>query len=924
MKARSKNILRGVRGSLNRFLSILFIVALGAGFMAGLAATSPDMYQTADKYMDDYAMYDLDVKSTIGFNSTDAEKIAELGCVADVQAAKVVDMVLTSGTNTYTTRIFSILDHTYDGDDVAKATKLNRFVLKEGRLPRATNECVIQSPAGKYIGGNLSIGDTITLSAENVNYEQLADEMTTTTFTVVGLVESPTCIGITHEPTTVGSGTISLDMYTYDDLFTFDYITDVYVTLVGAKQEDTFSDKYDDIVARAVEEIGQFGKSRVEVRKNELLPEANKQLSALTQAVEAYRTAVANGNKLTQDDLARVEQTASVVESLGNTKLADLLQKTQDGVKNSLQNNDKQAAEKALAYYEEALQTAAEQVDAVKSAKWITRTRNDLVSFSSYDSNVGKVAALSKVFPVFFFVVALLVALTTMTRLVEERRGQIGTLKSLGFGNFQILGEYMLYSFSSSVIGCVLGLLVGFKLFPSVIASAYSMMFTVPKCITPFRWDIVAWVAPITIGSIIVATLWACWGEFVSTPATLMRPKAPQAGKRILLERIPFIWNKLSFTHKVTCRNLFRYKKRLIMTIIGISGCSALLLTGFGVRDSVNDIVDKQYGEIYKYQLTVMMHSDEWAQDEELLQKINNGSKISAYLPVCDQSADVVVGNQKQGVTLCVPSPDYQANFGDFISLRTRKGGNAIAFPKDGEVVLTEKLAEQLGVHVGDKVELAIDGNGGTATVGGITENYVSSYCYMSEDTYKSLFGKKTSYATLFINEANGVDENELVSELMAESSVLYVNASSTLRNNFDKSIGSINGVIWVLILSAGLLSAVVLYNLTNVNICERRKEIATLRVLGFHKKEARNYIFREINILSFVGSLFGLVLGVFLHAFVVKTVEVDQVMFGRDIYFLSYIYAVAITIVFTLLVNLIMRRSIDKVDMVEAMKSNE
>ena len=193
--------------------------------MAGLAATSPDMYQTADKYMDDYAMYDLDVKSTIGFNSTDAEKIAELGCVADVQAAKVVDMVLTSGTNTYTTRIFSILDHTYDGDDVAKATKLNRFVLKEGRLPRATNECVIQSPAGKYIGGNLSIGDAVTLSAENVNYEQLADEMTTTTFTVVGLVESPTCISITHEPTTVGSGTISFDMYTYDDLFTFDYIT---------------------------------------------------------------------------------------------------------------------------------------------------------------------------------------------------------------------------------------------------------------------------------------------------------------------------------------------------------------------------------------------------------------------------------------------------------------------------------------------------------------------------------------------------------------------------------------------------------------------------------------------------------------------------------------------------------------------------
>ncbi len=923
MKARSKNILRGVRGSLNRFLSILFIVALGAGFMAGLAATSPDMYMTADKYMDDYAMYDLDVKSTIGFNSADAEKIAELSCVLDVQAAKVVDLVLTNGKNTYTTRVFSLLDHTYDGDDVTKATKLNRFVLKEGRLPRATNECVIQSPAGKYLGGNLSVGDTVTLSDENVNYDELSKEMKQTTFTVVGLVESPTCISIAHEPTTVGSGTISLDMYTYDDLFTFDYVTDMYVTLVGAKQEDTFSDKYDDIVARAVEEIETFGKSRVEVRKNELLPKANKQLTLLGKQVDAYRNAVYSGKKLTQDDLVRVQQTASVVESLGNTKLAELLQKTQDGVKNSLQNDDKQAAEKALAYYEEALETASSQVENVKSAKWILRTRNDLVSFSSYDSNVGKVAALSKVFPVFFFVVALLVALTTMTRLVEERRGQNGTLKALGFGNFQILGEYLLYSFTSSVMGCALGLVVGFHLFPSVIASAYGMMFTLPKCITVFRWDIVAWVAPVTIGSIIVATLWACWGEFVSMPATLMRPKAPQAGKRILLERIPFVWNKLNFTQKVTCRNLFRYKKRLIMTIIGISGCSALLLTGFGVRDSVNDIVDKQYGDIYRYRLTAVMHSDNWTKDEVLLQKINDVSKISAYLPVCDVSADAVVGNQKQAVTLCVPHADYQDKFADFISLRTRKGGNVIEFPSDG-VVLTEKLAEQLGVRVGDEVDLSVDGNGGKAIVRGITENYVSSYCYMSENTYKSLFGKKTSYTTLLINEANGVDENELVSELMAESSVLYVNASSTLRNNFDKSIGSINGVIWVLILSAGLLSLVVLYNLTNVNICERRKELATLRVLGFHKKEARNYIFREINILSFVGSLVGLVLGVFLHAFVVKTVEVDQVMFGRDIYFLSYVYAVAITMVFTLIVNLVMSRSIDGVDMVEAMKSNE
>lgn len=899
----------------------MFIVALGAGFMAGLAATSPDMYQTADDYMDEYALYDVNVKSTIGFDVSATDKFAALDCVDELQSAKVLDMVMRSGQSSYTSRIMSILSADYDGDDPKQATKLNKFVLTEGRLPHADDECVIQSPSARYLGGALNIGDVIELSDENSNYATLASQMKYTSLKVVGVVQSPRCVSITHEPTTVGTGTIVLDVYTRDNLFTFDYLTDFYVTLKGAKAMDTFSDEYDNLVADCVEKLTVVADECVASRKESLLADAQKSVDTLTTAVEAYFDALVAGKTLNEDAVDRAEQLKQAADGLGNGALSDILGKTAAAIKQGA-NGDNQAALNALGYYRQAVEEARAQLQTVSSARSLSLTRDDLLSFSTYASNVGKVAALSKVFPVFFFSVALLVALTTMTRLIEENRGQIGTLKALGYGNWQILGEYMMYGLLASVVGCVLGLVVGFKLFPAAIASAYSMMFTVPTCVTPFRWDIVAWVAPITVGSILLATLWACWGEFVSRPTELMRPKAPQAGKRIWLEHISFVWKRLSFTHKVTCRNLFRYKKRLVMTIIGVAGCSALLLTGFGLRDSVNDIVDKQFGEVFKFKLMVTANDESWTADEQLLQRLAQ-SDVSDYLPVCQISVTAKNGNKKDTFSLCVPHPDNVSDFDKFVSLRTRKGGKEVPFPHDDGVVLTEKLCETLGLRVGDQVTLDYDGVTTTTTLVGITENYVQSYGYMSARTYENIFGDLPKYTTIFVN-SDTTDENQLIADIMDSKSVLYVNSVATLRDNFNKSIGSINGVIMVLIVSAGLLSAVVLYNLTNVNICERRKELATIRVLGFHKNEVHRYIFRETNVLSFLGSLVGLVLGVILHAFVVKTVEIDQVMFGRDIYFLSYVLAVGISVVFTLLVDLVMRRPIDKVDMVEAMKSNE
>lgn len=919
-RARTKNILRNIKGSLNRFFSILFIVALGAGFMAGLFATSPDMYDTVNAYMNEYKYYDLDLKSTLGFSAEDVAEIAKIAGIDQMQAANVVDMMLvTENEDNYTARIFAILDENND-------STLNKFVLKEGRLPQNEGECVVQSVTGKYLGGNLQIGDVLTPANDGGTniYSLFRSAMKTESLTVVGFVESPVCISVTSEATIVGSGSIGLDIYVGEDFFDVGYYTDVFITLKGAREYNTFYDEYEKFVSDSLEPFEKLEKERAPLRAAEMKKEIDSLLSQLDSLITEYEDIVSTKKKLEEDALKRIEnneKTAAIVEK-SDPELAAELRAINEEIRKSLENRD-DADEKLLAKLKEQKAGYDKTVAALSECTWLKNMRSDSSGFSSFQSNVGKVSALSKIFPVFFFVVALLVSLTTMTRLVDEHRGQIGTLKGLGFSAREILGEYLLYGFLASALGCALGFAVGFVLFPKAISSAYAMMFIIPETITPLRPEIMLWVAPVTVGSILLATLWAAWTECRACPAVLMQPKAPAAGKRILLERIPFIWKNLSFTHKVTCRNLFRYKKRLFMTIIGVAGCSALLVAGFGIRDSVNDIVDKQFGELYHYNLCVIGSSyDEMLADSSVRAILGNTEKIESWNVFSETKGKVIVGDNSLSVGISVPQDP--SVFGELIVLKDRKTGKTIDFSEDG-VILTEKLCETLGIRVGDEVTLeSADGKRGAVVVKGICENHISSFAYISEATYKSAFGSDPEYSMIFCRANEKLDAEKLTSELIACGSVLYAYSSETVTSSFSESIKSIDGVVVVLIIAAGLLCIVVLYNLTNVNICERRKELATIRVLGFHEREVENYIFRETNTLSVIGTLLGLLIGVWLHSFIVRTVEIDMVMFGRSIYFTSFLYSFGISMVFTFIVNCIMRRQIKKVDMVEAMKANE
>ena len=542
-----------------------------------------------------------------------------------------------------------------------------------------------------------------------------------------------------------------------------------------------------------------------------------------------------------------------------------------------------------------------------------------------YGASANKIGDIANVFPVFFFLVAALVCLTTMTRMVDEQRGNIGTLKALGYSKLSISSKYIVYAAVASTLGALVGLAIGVVLFPTVIFYAWGIMYTVPK--VKLLLDL-----PLSIISILVAVsvttlaaVLACYKELIETPSLLMRPKAPKEGKRIFLERISFIWKRMNFTEKVTARNIFRYKKRFFMTVIGISGCTALLLAGFGIKDSISTIASKQFGEIIKYDSQVSIDKDSTlTEKEDLFDKYKNDSRVEDISEMSTFNSKAIDDGEDKSVKLIVPK--NISEFKDFISLRERSSQKEIQLDNSG-VVITEKLSKSLGVKKGDKITIENeDGDRKEVEVSAISEMYVDHYVFMSPEYYKSTFGvtNEINALALKLNDTSTKVEEVLGTELMDNDIVKSVSFYSGLVNNFDNMISSLNIVVIVLIVSAGALAFVVLYNLTNVNVSERLREIATIKVLGFYDNEVSAYVYRENLVLTAIGSIVGLALGTILHRFIMITVEFDAMMFGRNINILSYLIAVVITMGFAILVNLVMYKKLKKIPMVESLKSVE
>lgn len=609
--------------------------------------------------------------------------------------------------------------------------------------------------------------------------------------------------------------------------------------------------------------------------------------------------------------------------------LAELEEGRQELIDGEAEYEDAKAeAEAELADGKEEILDAESEVRQIEKGKWVLGDRSDNAGFSSYGDNADKIAAIATVFPVFFFLVAALVALTTMTRMVEEERGQVGTMKALGYTRGQIAAKYILYALAASLAGSAAGMLIGMQLFPRIILSAYNIMYDLPELLTPFNWGFGLLATAAAVACTLLATLNACWAELREQPASLMLPKAPKAGKRILLEHIGPVWRRLRFTHKVTARNLFLYKKRFFMTVVGIAGCTALLVTGFGVRDSISGIVEKQFDQLAHYQMLVSLQDESALEGRDLAAILEDGSKITGWLAMTQEDATVVPeeGNEEDNVYIAVPSDTGALN--DYFTFRQRTTGEAVPF-EEGSVVITEKLAERQDVGVGDTITVEnADGKEAAFTITGVCENYVYHYLYMSADVYREAFGEDPEVNLLYCSLADGVDtpeaEDELSTALLKCRDVAGAQFTHEITASFSQSLGSINYIVVVLIIAAGALAFVVLYNLTNINITERSKELATIKVLGFYDNEVGAYIYRETSILALIGTACGLLFGIALHTFVIRTAEVDMVMFGRSIYPMSFVWSALLTILFSVLVNLVMYRKLKNISMVESMKAPE
>ena len=604
--------------------------------------------------------------------------------------------------------------------------------------------------------------------------------------------------------------------------------------------------------------------------------------------------------------------------------LEDAKKKLSDG-KKEYQDGKKEADDK-IAEAQQKIEDAQKEVDDIETPEWIVTDRNDLPEYSDFGDNAERLKNIGKVFPMIFFLVAALISLTTMTRMVEEQRTQIGTMKALGYGKASIASKYLSYAFLATVGGSIAGVLFGEKVLPFIIIQAYGIMYW--NIGDHMQLDYELQYALIASGAAVIctmgATLFSCAKTLAETPASLMRPPAPKEGKRILIERISFIWKHLSFSWKSSMRNLFRYKKRLFMTIFGIAGSMGLMLVGFGLYDSIMDIAILQYDQIQHYDAMVINDEDATdSQEKDLLKFLDGNSEIDHYTRV--QLTKMTAPKEKGSVSIYVYVPENTENFKEDVTLRDRKSHEQYELTDDGAVIC-EKTASLIGVKAGDKITLEKDNRKYKVKITAVTENYMGHYVYMTPSCYEKTFGEKPEYSSTVytMKEDAESDLETLGNAILKYPAALSISYTSSTAGQVERMLGSLGAVIWVLIISAGMLAFVVLYNLNNINITERQRELATLKVLGFYDGEVSQYVFRENILLSFIGILAGAVFGILLHRYVITTVEVDAVMFGRNIKPISFVYSGIITFGFSMFVNMVMHFKLKKINMVESLKSVE
>ena len=861
-KSLLKTALREIRSSFGRFIAILAIVALGVGFFAGLVVSEEAMLKTGDTYLHEQHFYDFKLMSTLGFEQAEIVEIAKNEHVELADGAYQTDALVSDGG-----------DEEKVGRFHSITAEVNLLALKDGRLPENENECVADAT---YYGSD-AIGDTVTVSDDNE--DDALDALESHEMKIVGIAESPLYMRMGRYSSEIGSGEVEAVFYVPEEAFTSEYYTEVYLTT--DTEGEIYSDEYDESIEDAEPSITDDAEGQINARYDEIVDE------------------IEDGRKEAQDGIDEANDALALLEKAGAP--------------------DSQL-EEIRAQRDEA-QEVLDDLTIPDEPEVYVLTRDEDVGFQFFKSDSAIVSAIAKVFPIFFFMVAALVCVTTMTRMMNEQRTQIGVLKSMGYSGASILSKYLLYSGSSGILGCLIGFFAGTWGFPTIIWSAYKYYYALPDTILyVFNWQLLL----ISLAVTMLCTMGVTWlcgrSALTQTAANLIRPKAPKAGKRNPLERVTPLWSRLSFLQKITVRNLFRYKARFFMMILGIGGCTALIVTALALQDNFMGVADQQFNEIDLYDATASF-SESLSQEDMDAFLDRNGERLDGALFSYTGNMDISANGTTHSVSMNAPVDSD--DLGDFFSWHA--DGTDYGIPDDGELLLDRGLADRLGVSGGDEVTVRdSDMHEATLTLSGVYDNYISNNAYISRETLAQDFDK-TDVNSAYLNFAGDTDVHEAAAALMsADDTITNVSISADSMSMFTDMLDSLNIIVIVVILCAGALAFIVLYNLTNINISERIREIATLKVLGFYAKEANAYVFRENTALTIFGALAGLVLGKFFHAFVMAQIVVDGLTFDAVVTPQNYAIAFVLTMVFAFVTQLLMRRKISKIHMAESLKSVE
>lgn len=902
-----KSVLRTIRASLGRFLAILAIIALGVGFFAGLRVTEPSILKTADEYVNELNLYDFRLISTLGFTEEDVTAFSELEGIEAARGSVSADFIYVQEDGSEAVRHAHMLTE-----------DINGLALTCGRLPERADECVLDA---KY-ADETRLGTKIVLSDNNS--QETLDTFAYDEYTIVGLCDAVTYLNFERGSTSLGNGSVSSYVYLLPEGFSTEYYTEIFLTIPAAGE--IYSDEYEDAVEALREPVETLLEERADLRYRELRDDAQKELDDARAEITKNEKELSDARQeleAAQTGLEGKKQELAAMEAIlgSQSPMVEAAQEEIDAAQRSLDEAraELEDGERELSHARTEVDEAQADLDNFKPATVYTLDRSSNVGYASLSNDTAIVSGIAKAFPLFFFLVAALVCITTMTRMVSEQRTENGVLKALGYGNGAIAGQYLFYAGSASVIGCIIGFLLGSRYLPVVLWQVYQIMYSIPRPIAfVLDWKLFASCSALYLFCALGATWWVCRRDLRESSAQLIRPKAPAPGKRVFLERLGFLWKHIKFLHKVSIRNILRYKKRMFMMIIGIGGCTALLLTGFGIRDTIQPVIDRQYNEIERFDASVsfMDAMDEAAQTEFAAQAADVAENL-AFLHT--ETVDAATKNGNKAINLVVFSQELT----DFVSLH--EGKTPLAFPGTGEAVVNYRFATENGISVGDEVELITDDYKTlTVTVSAIFDNYVYDYVYVREDTCAAQWGQTPEYNTAYVNFAAGQEANAAGAVLLGADHVSRVSLTSDMRTRVGSMLDSLDYIVLIVLVCAGALAFIVLYNLTNITITERTREIATLKVLGFYQREQNSYVFRENIVLTGISALCGIPMGIALLRYVMAQIKISTMYFGCRLAWESYLLSVAITFGFTLIVDLALTVKTRRINMAEAMKAIE